>query len=263
MRPESLWDGTVRLLRTPPLDGVTNMAIDEALLRLSAESGDTVVRVYAWERPTVSFGRNQRCAGIYDAARCEALGIPAVRRLTGGRALLHAREVTYSVTAPTRRAPTLRGGYEAINTLLLDALQAMGVAAAPAVTTGRTPVPGLAPCFETPSAGELAVHGRKLVGSAQHREADAFLQHGSILLANDQGLLDALALVPLPAVPQPATLGACLDGVTAGTVADAIEAAVRRAAGVGVSRLSLHEIPPHHVEAACSRYRDSGWTWRR
>lgn len=252
----------MRLLRTPPLDAVTNMGVDEALLRLSAESGVTVIRVYAWDRPTVSFGRNQRCAGIYDAARCEALGVPAVRRLTGGRALLHGREVTYSVAAPTSRAPTLRGGYQAINALLLDALQALGVGAAPATPVARTPLPGLAPCFEVPSAGELAVGGRKLVGSAQHREADAFLQHGSILLANDQGMLDALALVPLPIVPPPATLGECLGAISGDAVGDAIEAALRRVAG-GVRRLTLDEVPAHHVEAACSRYRDSGWTWRR
>ncbi|MBC7841414.1 MAG: lipoate--protein ligase family protein, partial [Gemmatimonadaceae bacterium] len=94
-----LWSGTVRLSRGGVHDAATNMALDEAMLLTAADTGDTLVRLYQWERPSVSFGRNQRCEGVYSLERCEALDVPAVRRLTGGRALVHAREVTYAVAA--------------------------------------------------------------------------------------------------------------------------------------------------------------------
>jgi len=248
---------------SPPRDAATNMALDEVMLGTAAATGEVLVRLYQWDTATLSFGRNQRCRDVYSPERCAALTVPAVRRPTGGRALLHAREVTYCVAAPTALAPTLRGGYEAINTLLLDALQRLGVAATRALPAGRTPVPGLAPCFESPSAGELVLDGRKLVGSAQHREQDAFLQHGSILLDDDQGMLGALALVPLPAVPPPATLRASLPTVSFGDVVDAITAALRRAHGAALPIESDAIIPPDHVHSARSRYRDPCWTWRR
>lgn len=262
-RPSALWTGEVRLLSGPPRDAVTNMALDEAMLAAAAEWQVTLVRLYRWDRPSVSFGRNQRCAGIYSPERCEALGVPAVRRITGGRALLHGRELTYSVAAPTSAASTLRGGYEAINTLLLDALRSLGLPAARAQPTARTPTPGLAPCFETPSAGELVVGGQKLVGSAQHRDAEAFVQHGSILLADDQGMLADLALVPLPPVTEPATLQSFGGGIAFEQLATAIGTALRTAATGDIVEMSESDLPQHHVDAAASRYRDPRWTWRR
>ncbi len=249
-------------MRSPARDAATNMAMDEAMLLAAAETGDTWLRLYSWDRPSVSFGRNQRAEGVYSDVRCTAAGIPAVRRLTGGRALLHAREVTYSVAAPTSVAPTLRGGYEAINALLLDALRALGVPVEAASPTGRTPSPGLAPCFETPAAGELVVGVQKLVGSAQHRDATAFLQHGSILLDDDQPLLHTIALQPLPTVPAPATL--CQFGITdPAVVTDSIVAALRRAATGDIVVSEDSAIPQHHLTEALRRYRDPLWTWRR
>jgi lipoyl(octanoyl) transferase len=222
------------------------------------------VRLYTWDVPSLSLGRNQRTASVYEPERCASQSVPVVRRMTGGRALLHGREVTYAVAAPVAAAPSLRGGYDAINQCLLTALIALGVPAALAAPTERTSAPGLAPCFETPSAGELVVDGRKLVGSAQHRDADAFLQHGSLLLDDDQGMLASLALVPLPPSPAPATLRALLGNTTgAETVFDAIEAAICVAAGGRLMRWSPQDLQADHVAEAASRYRDPRWTWRR
>ncbi len=260
--PPDLWGGTVRLITSPPRPAAINMALDEAMLAHAAESGETLLRLYSWDRPSVSFGRNQRCQGVYSAARCDQAGVPAVRRLTGGRALLHGREVTYSVAAPTTAAPTLRGGYEAINALLVEALQALGIPVERAAPAARTPSPDLAPCFETPSAGELVVGTEKLVGSAQHRDAVAFLQHGSILLADDQPLLRTIALQPLPPVPPPATVEQF--GITdPRTIIDAIAGALRRAAMGDIVVSDDSAIPERHVTVALHRYRDPLWTWRR
>jgi lipoate-protein ligase A len=248
---------------SPPRDAVSNMALDEAMLHTAGESGSTLVRLYSWATPSVSFGRNQRTEGVYSAERCAAAGVPAVRRLTGGRALLHGREVTYAVAAPVSAASSLRGGYEAINELLLTALHALGVPAARATPGERLASPGLAPCFETPAAGELVVGDRKIVGSAQHRGERAFLQHGSILLDDDQGLLRELSLVPLPPVPAPATLHGIDASLDPGRVSAAIAEALRGVTTGSFVEVPDGAIPVPRVREAETRYRDPRWTWRR
>ena len=173
------------------------MAIDEALLRRAQRTGETVYRLYSWSPPTVSLGRNQTARGRYDLGLARARGVHFVRRPTGGRAILHHREITYSVAAPVAAFGTLGESYRAINRLLVEALRLHGVAAREAEAPERTPIPGTTPCFEAPAAGELVAGSgtgaRKLVGSAQVREGDAFLQHGSILVDDDQQLLANLA----------------------------------------------------------------------
>lgn len=240
------------------------MAIDEAMRRRAADTGEVLVRAYTWARPSLSLGRNQKARGVYDPARCEAHGVAVVRRPTGGRALLHWREVTYCVAAPHDAAPTLRGGYEAINDWLLDALARLGVAATRAHPAAAEPPPGVAPCFEHPSAGELVVAGRKLVGSAQHREAGGWLQHGSILLDDDQPRLRALAAVPLPPSPAPATLRALLGpGLDAVAVVDALEAALRARAPhleAGARDDAVVGASPGLIASFST---DPAWTWRR
>ena len=261
--PSSLWSGTVRVMRSGVHDAATNMALDEAMLLTAADTGETLVRFYQWECASVSFGRNQRCDGIYSPERCQTLGVPAVRRLTGGRALVHAREVTYAVAAPTTVAATLRGGYEAINDVLLAALRSLGVAAERASPAARMAPPGLAPCFESPADGELVVDGRKIVGSAQHRDAKAFLQHGAILLADDQRMLHELAMVALPEVPAPATLWGLRPHVSAEQVMDALTESVRAVADGDIVVTADTDMLRHRVEALTTRYRDPLWTWRR
>jgi lipoyl(octanoyl) transferase len=90
-----------RTLLTPADSGVANMALDEALMERAAASGEWICRVYAWAEPTISFGRNQAAARHYDRSIIAERGLAVVRRPTGGRAILHHREVTYSVAAPT------------------------------------------------------------------------------------------------------------------------------------------------------------------
>ncbi|MDQ4080810.1 MAG: lipoate--protein ligase family protein, partial [Gemmatimonadota bacterium] len=183
---------TPRLLLSPPADGATNMATDEALLLRAGRTGETVYRIYGWSRPTVSLGRHQTAQGRYDVERARAQGIDFVRRPTGGRAILHHREITYAVAGPVEAFGSLRESYRAINRLLLEALRTLGVEAREAQVSTRAPIPGIAPCFEAPVSGEVVAGGRKLVGSAQVRDGDAFLQHGSILIDDDQYLLSSL-----------------------------------------------------------------------
>src|SRR5687768_8341049 len=149
-----------RLLVTPPADGARNMAIDAALLGRARSGSECVMRIYEWSRPTLSLGRHQTAHGHYDLHRAKANGVDFVRRPTGGRAVLHHRELTYSVTAPAATLGTLREAYARINRLLLEALRTLGVEAAVAPRTDRALAPGLAPCFDLPGEGELVAAGR-------------------------------------------------------------------------------------------------------
>ena len=155
------------------------MAADEALLDRVARSGGAFLRLYRWDPPTLSIGRNQRI----DVTP----GVPFVRRPTGGKAVWHDAEVTYAVAAPIAQFGSLRNAYCQIHTQLALALRSLGVEAglAPYRPTVR-PSDGPTSCFTQPVGGEILVHGRKLVGSAQVRRADALLQHGSILLDGKQ-----------------------------------------------------------------------------
>lgn len=255
--------GRWRTLLSPAQSGAANMALDHALMDRARRTGERVFRVYTWSRPTLSLGRNQAARGRIDPAVAHALGVGLVRRPTGGRALLHHREVTYSVTAPLSRDESVRDWYESINELLLVALRGLGVNADSAPGTGRTPAPATASCFVRADEGEISVGGRKLVGSALLRQAGAILQHGSILLDDDQVLLDQL----LPAdEARPAPAGTIRDALgrlpAIDDVAQALFAALRMA-GVEDSQ-PLGDDALLEVEAIGKEryYASEAWTFR-
>ncbi len=187
-----------RFLDTGARDGATNMAIDEALL-LGVQRGSSrpTVRVYAWDPPTVSTGHSQRAEDELDLAACGRAGVGVVRRPTGGRAVLHAGELTYSVTGPSCVPPlggTIMESYRAVALGLIAALRSLGVDAEfeRVATEARGREGGASPpCFVSAGRFEIVVGGRKLVGSAQRRAEGAVLQHGSLLLdGTHAGLAD-------------------------------------------------------------------------
>lgn len=248
-----------RILISAPLDGASNMALDEALMLRAARMGEAVLRVYGWSRPTLSLGRNQTARDKYDIERARARGVDFVRRPTGGRAVLHHREVTYSVTALVSLFGSLRESYGAINRLLIHGLGLLGVDAGEAEPHGVTPRPGVSPCFMVPAKGEIVAEGRKLVGSAQVREGGVLLQHGSVLVDDDQALASELLLAPVPAPPPPATLRSLLGRAPSlEEVAGALVAALPGAQPLGEDRLLDED-----ARRARGRYRDPAWTWRR
>ena len=240
------------------------MAIDEALLWRARQSGETLFRVYSWTRPTISLGRNQPARGSYDLDLAAGRGIDFVRRPTGGRAILHHREITYSIAAPIAAFGSLPESYRAINRLLLEALRTLGVCAEEATSSSRAPVPSLAPCFDAPVAGELVAEGRKLVGSAQVRDGGAFLQHGSVLVDDDQHVLSELLVAAEPVSP-PATLRALTGrAVTVGEFASALAAAIGGVGGWAPRTLEADDALLDDVRTLVrTRYADAGWTWRR
>lgn len=255
---------TWRYLVSPPADGAWNMAWDQALMARARRTGEAVLRIYGWSSPTLSLGRNQTAKGAYNLEAAAARGVTFVRRPTGGRALLHHREVTYSVTAPEAFDPTLRGAYARVNQLLLTALRSLGVDAQLSGPKARSLPPGLAPCFDQPSPGEIVVGGRKLVGSAQWRHDGALLQHGSILLADDQSIIAALLHARrVAATPPAATLGNILGTAPShDQVADAMVHALRSIAP-DAAPLAIDAALMADAERSAAGFRDDAWTWRR
>ena len=186
------------ILETEPRSGPANMAVDEAIaLACAAGEAPPTLRFYRWEPPAVSLGRHQPVNEI-DMAAVDRLGYDVVRRTTGGRAILHTDELTYSVAAPADE-PRMAGGvmdaYLRLSNGLLAGLHRLGVAADKAGGHVRAGRDVSAACFEVPSAYEITVGGRKLMGSAQSRRRGHVLQHGSLPLVGEiTRLVTVLAL---------------------------------------------------------------------
>jgi lipoyl(octanoyl) transferase len=185
-----------RLIVDEALPGAVNMARDAALFARAEESDapQTTLRFYRWDVPTLSLGNKQRAASAADGEFCRRHGIAVVRRPTGGAAVLHHLELTYSVVSNDREYFPRHGImaiYLQVSRALCRGLQALGVPArivshgalGPARSDNyiRNPYP----CFSAASHFELVVGGHKIIGSAQKRGRRAFLQHGSIPCAYD------------------------------------------------------------------------------
>ena len=187
------WD----LLEDPARPGAENMARDLALAE-AAGSGlrPPVLRLYGWDPPAVSIGRNQRPAAACDPDACAAEGWDVVRRPTGGRAVLHGRdEVTYAVALPLALAPEgVTAAYAWIGQALAAAYRRLGVPVD--VAEGRRLDQRTGACFDAPAAHELVCRGRKVAGSAQVRRDGYLLQHGSLPLHIDADLHARLLGLP-------------------------------------------------------------------
>ncbi len=177
-----------RFIQEGPCDGLYNMAVDATLLKLCNQGASPpTFRLYGWSGPTLSIGHNQSIENEIDLDQCRKLGIPVIRRPTGGRALLHDREICYSLTAPIPfpgLPGDLRGTLKEIGRMLVLGLQKLGVDN-PGVCTGDKPERSFGhdpSCFSSANHWEVSVSGKKLVGSAQRRMKHAFMQHGSIPL---------------------------------------------------------------------------------
>ena len=250
------------------------MALDEALMRRARETSTWLVRVYSWSSPTLSFGRNQRARGGYDLNLLDQRGIDVVRRPTGGRAILHDHELTYAVAGPVEDAGDLRESYVRINRLLVAGLRALGVGAvavspeealaAYATRVAEFEQPGLLPCFHHPSVGEITLDGRKLVGSAQWRGDGALLQHGSILIDDDQMQLASLLIEKGASIPPPATLREALGcAPTDVDLSHALLAAIRAEEDSDAEMIEVDAPLLERANALQAHYLDDGWTWRR
>jgi lipoyl(octanoyl) transferase len=280
--------------------GAENMAVDDALLAEAGRTGGAFLRLYRFDPPCLSFGRNEPARVRYDREAIAGLGLDVVRRPTGGRAVWHAHEVTYAVAAPIAAfgRGSLRDSYIAIHARLAAALRALGVPATLAsdrMTDGGSDGWTAGPCFATSVGGEILAGGRKLVGSAQVRHGTAFLQHGSILLAGSQDVITAVSLHKTAArrTFHVASAATTLSAVLGRRVTwEEVTQAILEVWGDNLTSTALHRLPPpstalfdvtftalhrppppstarfttalHRLPPpSTARFSDPAWTWRR
>jgi len=192
-----------RFIDTTVASGYENMAIDEAIY-LSCQRGAVppTLRLYGWQPPAVSLGYFQKLESAVDLEECRRRGIDVVRRLTGGRAVLHHHELTYAVIAPENVHPfstRVLQTYMTIGTCLLNFFKHLGLNAQWVALRDKQRGAAFskhetASCFSAPSWYEITVGGKKICGSAQKRGNGVFLQHGSILIDHDSDLLATLLI---------------------------------------------------------------------
>jgi lipoate-protein ligase A len=252
------------------------MAIDEALLRSVQGGAAPVLRLYRWSPACLSFGRNQTARTLYDPDRIDCAGFDVVRRPTGGLAVLHDRELTYSIAAPAALLGGPRRAYTTINRALVQGLRGIGVNAEIATLATSARPDAVHPCFEVPAAGEVLAGGSKLVGSAQRCERRTLLQHGSILLDGDQAAIVACLFSPLqtehaagpPTARATTTAGTTLRSLL-GRVPDMPDLLQSLIAGFeAVLGTPLAPACLSHEERTTAvrlqqQYDSDAWTWRR
>lgn len=265
--PRTTW----RLIHSSTADGATNMAVDEAIMRaVAAERVPPTLRFYAWMPACLSLGRAQSVADV-DRAALDRAGYDLVRRSTGGKAILHADELTYSVVAPEAE-PRVRGGivesYRRLSAGLMRGLERLGVADIVADRRVENRHAEGPVCFEVPSDYEITAGGRKLAGSAQMRAQQVVLQHGAVPLHGDITRICAV----LAAHPDPARVRARATTVEAvlGRAVAWAEAARALAAGFGEAlnlRLEPGALTAQErawaAELRAEKYATEAWTARK
>jgi lipoate-protein ligase A len=186
---------TWRFIDSGPCDASYNMALDESIAA-AVRKGDSppTLRLYGWRQTAVSLGAFQRTRDI-DISYCAANDVQVVRRPTGGRGILHGDELTYSFSAKNEGlfSQGLLASYKHISSAFSLALERLGLPVktemqrASGRNLARSPL-----CFQSTSYGELTINGKKLIGSAQKRWGDGFLQQGSIPYKIDFAVLAAV-----------------------------------------------------------------------
>ena len=191
-----------RLFVDPPAPGSWNMALDETLLESAADGGGFSLRFYGWSQPTLSLGYFQPYDDRWQHVASH--NCPAVRRASGGGAILHDREITYCFAVPPANPLALKhlALYHAVHSSLIDALSGFGIKASLCRGQGRETgckEPFL--CFQRRSPGDVLLSDTKIAGSAQRRRRGAVLQHGSLLLGRSIAAPELPGLAEATAAP--------------------------------------------------------------
>lgn len=241
----------IRLLIDGPASGAWNMAVDEALL-LSAQGGQATLRFYQWSPATLSLGYFQSHA---DRARhAPSQSCAMVRRTTGGGAILHDRELTYSIALPCRErfSTSAEGIYDALHDSLVASLAKFGISASRCERSDPTREENFL-CFERRARGDVLLAEFKIAGSAQRRHGGALLQHGSVLLAASEHA---------PTLPGIAELAGCVWEPPEFIEIWNQELSSALGAKLYAGSYSNAEITRAH-DVAANRYEQGEWTNRR
>jgi lipoyl(octanoyl) transferase len=269
--PAATW----RLILDGESDGATNMALDDAILEAVSEGASPpTLRFYGWSPSCLTLGRSQPQAEA-DLEACRAAGVAVVRRPSGGQAILHGDELTYSI-ALLQSDPRADGGVLEVYRLLSEGLLAglcnLGACATSAAGRPeggvRTPI-----CFETPAAYEIVANGRKLLGSAQWRARGAVLQHGTLPLYGDLARIvrylafpeDERQVQAQGLLARATTLEAVLGyRLPFDQVAEALAAGLAERLNIRLAHGSFTALERDRAaELRQARYMDPEWTGRR
>lgn len=251
------------LLHEPePLPAAENMARDEYLFDLCHQKKCGFLRLYSWEKPTFSIGVSQKAGRALDLDFIRGRDCEYVRRLTGGKAVLHHREITYAVASSEDiffREHDLHQSYMLISRVLVQAIRALGVDA----VLSRGSAPELSrshnPCFSFPTPHEIEVGGKKIVGSAQKRDKQALLQHGSIPLAMDYALYAGGANFPAAALEKSMTTWGDISRRGADELKEALAQSFREFTAGGLEPLAFDAGDRRHIDALREKYASDAW----
>ncbi len=251
------------LLAEPePLPAAENMARDEHLFNLCHEKKLGFLRLYAWARPTFSIGVSQRAQKALDLDFVRSRGCEYVRRITGGKAVLHHREITYAVASSEDlffKEHDLHQSYMLISKVLVQAIRSLGVDA----TLSRGSAAELSrshnPCFSFPTPHEIEVAGRKIVGSAQKRDKQALLQHGSIPLAMDYSLYAGGANFPAAALQQSMTTWGDISGREPQELQEALVSSFRDFSGGDLAPMEFSAEDERRLFELREKYASDAW----
>ena len=183
------------ILEKTSTKGSYNMAVDDFLFESIGSEPKTYVRFYSWKRPTASLGYSQDIKKAIDLDFCQNNNIDVVRRITGGKLVLHHKEVTYSICSSDKKtfSSSLNKSYKLISKALVKGLRELKIPAYLEEKDNPSYSRSNLPCFSYPARNEIKVRGKKIIGSAQKRRGSKFIQHGSIPLERDDELLQSIS----------------------------------------------------------------------
>ncbi|MBE7348043.1 biotin/lipoate A/B protein ligase family protein [Staphylococcus epidermidis] len=259
-----------------------NMAMDEALLNfVSRGEIDPVIRFYTWNPATLSIGYFQRLQKEIDIDKVKEKGYGLVRRQTGGRGVLHDKELTYSVIVPESHPnmpSTVTEAYKIISQGLLEGFKNLGFETYFAIPRSKEErdklkQPRSSVCFDAPSWYELVVEGRKIAGSAQTRQKGVILQHGSILQDIDiDDLFDMFkfknerlkAKMKENFVQKAVAINDISNQhITLNEMENAFEAGFKKGLNIDFKPLELTEKQIEEVQELEDKYRSEAWMYRK
>jgi lipoate-protein ligase A len=255
------------LLSEPePLPAAENMARDEHLFHLCHETKRGFLRLYAWERPSFSIGVSQKAQRALDLDFIRDSGCEYVRRITGGKAVLHHREITYAVASSDDlffKEHDLHQSYMLISQLLVQAIRSLGVDASLSRGSAAELSRSHNPCFSFPTPHEIEAGGKKIVGSAQKRDRQALLQHGSIPLAMDYDLYAGGANFPAAALKKSMTTWGDLSSKGAQELKEAIVASFRDFSGGMLGPMAFTPEDKERIAGLREKYASDAWNLSR
>ena len=273
---------TWNFINTGSHDPFYNMAMDEALLNFVA-SGDIgpVIRFYTWNPATLSVGYFQRLTKEIDIDKVKEKGFGLVRRQTGGRGVLHDKELTYSVIVPESHPnmpSTVTEAYRVISQGLLEGYKELGLDAYFAIPKSKEEreklkQPRSAVCFDAPSWYELVVEGRKIAGSAQTRQKGVILQHGSLLQDVDVDELFDMFIFKNERLKSKMKAAFVDKAVALNDIADhyisitdmeqVFEKGFKQGLGIELKPLTLTDEQLQEVKKLEDKYRSDEWNYRK